>query len=161
LEEEDDEKHLFARVVASGYYPHAQPQLRRVGPPAPLGSNGRRIALVVGNDDYKTLPKLVNAARDARAIGAALKQVGFEAPIVLINTTWAALERALAKFVENIHPGDVALVFYSWHSAQIGNDNYLSPVDLAAADEFDQRKEALERARFWRGWRVTAQLCRS
>jgi len=38
----------------------------------PAWTQERRIALILGNDGYKTLPKLHNAAADARAIDAKL-----------------------------------------------------------------------------------------
>ena len=35
-----------------------------------------RVALVIGNNDYATLPDLNNASRDARDIAAKLKELG-------------------------------------------------------------------------------------
>src|SRR5262249_16327037 len=41
----------------------AQP--RRV---VPLGSSGKNVALVIGNGNYRSLPRLVNGIRDAKAV---------------------------------------------------------------------------------------------
>ena len=41
----------------------------------------KRIALVVGNDGYQTLPRLGNATADARDLGRALEGAGFETTI--------------------------------------------------------------------------------
>jgi len=38
----------------------------------------RRVALVIGNNDYKFVPKLQKAVNDARTMGATLKQLGEE-----------------------------------------------------------------------------------
>jgi hypothetical protein len=37
----------------------------------------KRVALVVGNNDYKNVPKLQKAVNDARTMGDTLKQLGF------------------------------------------------------------------------------------
>src|SRR5262245_46059625 len=37
----------------------------------------KRVALVVGNNDYKNVPKLLKAVNDARTMGDTLKQLGF------------------------------------------------------------------------------------
>ena len=37
-----------------------------------------RVALVVGNDAYDSLPKLQKAVNDARAVSAELRRLGFE-----------------------------------------------------------------------------------
>ena len=41
-------------------------------------STGLRHALVIGNNDYATLPDLNNASRDARDIAAKLKELDFK-----------------------------------------------------------------------------------
>ena len=37
-----------------------------------------RVALVIGNDEYVTLPNLNNASNDARGVAAKLESLGFE-----------------------------------------------------------------------------------
>ena len=37
----------------------------------------RRVALVIGNDNYQNLPKLEKAVNDANSVAAELKKVGF------------------------------------------------------------------------------------
>jgi hypothetical protein len=37
-----------------------------------------RVALVISNDEYVTLPNLNNASNDARGVAAKLKSLGFE-----------------------------------------------------------------------------------
>ncbi|HEX3145642.1 MAG TPA: caspase family protein, partial [Pyrinomonadaceae bacterium] len=44
----------------------------------PTVTNGRRIALVIGNGAYATAPPLKNPPNDARDIAAALKTLGFD-----------------------------------------------------------------------------------
>ena len=37
----------------------------------------KRVALVIGNNDYRNIPKLLKAVNDARTMGDTLKQLGF------------------------------------------------------------------------------------
>src|SRR5690348_15939446 len=91
---------LFACLAA------AQP--RRV---VPLSGAGKRVALVVGNDSYRTLPRLSNAVRDARSVASALEKTGFETRL-LTNATRESFDTALERFIEVVQPTDVALFYY-------------------------------------------------
>src|ERR1700721_1599085 len=44
---------------------------------APPAHAEKRVALVIGNNDYKNVPKLQKAVNDARAMGDTLKKLGF------------------------------------------------------------------------------------
>lgn len=98
---------LAAGVVATPAA--ALPQDRRL-PPA---SGSRQVALVVGNDAYPGTP-LRNAVNDARAVGAALREVGYEVDLVL-DADLAGLERAVNAFIGKLHPGDIGLLYYAGH----------------------------------------------
>jgi hypothetical protein len=37
----------------------------------------KRVALVIGNNDYRNVPKLQKAVNDARTMGDTLRQLGF------------------------------------------------------------------------------------
>ena len=115
----------------------AQP--RRV---VPLGSKGKRVAMVVGNDSYRSLPRLSNGVRDARAVAAALTEAGFLV-ITLTDATREYLDEGIDKFIAAIQPGDIALFYYSGHAVQIGGLNYLSPIDLSVANEVQARTRSL------------------
>ncbi len=41
----------------------------------------KRVALVIGNNDYRNVPKLQKAVNDARTMGDTLKQLGFSVMI--------------------------------------------------------------------------------
>jgi uncharacterized caspase-like protein len=119
-------------------------QERRVVPGrASLGAGGKRVALMVGNDHYRSLPRLVNGVRDANAIAAALSEAAGFQVTVLADAAREALEEGVNRFIASIQPGDVALFYYSGHGVQIGPDNYLLPVDLSAANEVQTRSRSL------------------
>lgn len=88
----------------------------------------RRVALVMGADDYEFIRPLDNAVNDARAIEAALESLGFE---VLLETDrdLKRMRRALEDFREDAAGADVALVFFAGHGVEVSGENRLLPVD--------------------------------
>ena len=67
----------------------------------------KRVALVIGNNDYRNVPKLQKAVNDARTMGDALKQLGFSV-MVAENQTRQAFSQTLLAFDNAIEPGDTA-----------------------------------------------------
>jgi len=106
---------------------------------------GKYVALVVGNDAYPNIP-LANAVNDAKAMGSALKDVGFDVD-VLLNSDLRTMERGVDSFVKKLEPGDVALFFYAGHGIQLAGENYLVPVNFNAKDEADAKYEAYSASR--------------
>ena len=94
----------------------------------------KRVALVIGNNDYKNVPKLQKAVNDARAMGATLKQLGF-AVMVAENQTRQAFSETLLAFDRAVEPGDTAFFFYAGHGFEIAGQNFLLPTDVPAATE--------------------------
>lgn len=60
-----------------------------------------RLALVIGNQNYKDLPALKNARADADAMKGALTDVGFDVQLVE-DAEKASMERALIEFRNKI-----------------------------------------------------------
>ena len=94
----------------------------------------KRVALVVGNNDYKNVPKLQKAVNDARTMGATLKQLGFSV-MVAENQTRQAFSQTLLAFDNAVEPGDTAFFFYAGHGFEIAGQNFLLPTDVPAAGE--------------------------
>src|SRR5690242_12705122 len=94
----------------------------------------KRVALVVGNNDYKSVPKLQKAVNDARTMGDTLKQLGFTV-MVAENQTRQAFSQTLLAFDKAVGPGDTAFFFYAGHGFEIAGQNYLLPTDVPAATE--------------------------
>jgi hypothetical protein len=92
----------------------------------------KRLALVVGNDRYANLPaneQLQKAANDARAVGKALEQIGFEV-MSGENLGRLALVDKLDAFARQLSQGDTAFFFFSGHGVAIGGANYILPADV-------------------------------
>ncbi|MGY3445810.1 MULTISPECIES: caspase family protein [unclassified Bradyrhizobium] len=94
----------------------------------------KRVALVIGNNDYRNVPKLQKAVNDARTMGDTLKQLGFNV-MVAENLNRQAFSEALLAFDRAVEPGDTAFFFYAGHGFEIAGQNFLLPTDVPAATE--------------------------
>jgi hypothetical protein len=95
--------------------------------PAAVPSNGKRVALVVGNSRYKS-NALVNPVNDARLIGTKLKSLGFDVTVVE-NADSSRFATATRDFGQRAKGADVAMFFYAGHAVQVDGENYLMPVN--------------------------------
>jgi hypothetical protein len=94
----------------------------------------KRVALVIGNNDYRNVPKLQKAVNDARTMGDTLKQLGFSV-MVAENQTRQAFSQSLLAFDKTVEKGDTAFFFYAGHGFEIAGQNFLLPTDVPAATE--------------------------
>ncbi|TAN58872.1 MAG: hypothetical protein EPN20_15840, partial [Magnetospirillum sp.] len=110
----------------------------------------RRVALIIGNDSYKNLPKLSNAANDSRAMAAELKAAGFETT-VKINTGRREMLAAINEFSGRLSAGAVGLFYYAGHGIQAKDRNFLIPVDAQMDTEDDLEADGIEAGKVLRG----------
>ena len=109
----------------------------------PAASRGpqRRLFLSIGNSTYRNESTLANAANDARDIASALGELGFVGK-PLYDLKLPDMEKAVDAFIESLHEGDVALVYYSGHGTQVNGENFLLPVEFKLKDEADIKHSA-------------------
>lgn len=102
---------------------------------ASIGTIGRRIALVVGNANYKVRP-LKNSRNDADDVSRSLKATGFDV-IDLRDATLPQMRTAVRQFGDRLINNDVGLVYYSGHGVEVKGRNYFIPVtaDIQREDE--------------------------
>ena len=99
----------------------------------------RRVALVIGNSDYKDHSlTLINPKNDADAIAAVLKSLDFEVQLV-INVGKRDMDGVLERFARLASTADSALFYYAGHAIQYQGKNYLMPVDAVLEDEISVR----------------------
>jgi uncharacterized caspase-like protein len=103
--------------------------LTAVSPPA---FAEKRVALVIGNNDYRNVPKLQKAVNDARAMGETLGKLGFKV-MVAENQTRQGFTESLLAFDNAVEQGDTAFFFFAGHGFEIAGQNYLLPTDIPAA----------------------------
>ena len=108
----------------------------------PLPVMAYRKALVIGNDLYTDVPKLNNAVADAEAMAKSLENVGYKV-FKYLNVPEKKFRQAIREFKQQVSGGDEVLVFYAGHGVQLGNANYLLPVDIRGDGEDQVRDEAV------------------
>jgi len=121
----------------------AQERLNALTAQGPGANTGRRIALIVGNGAYKSVPALDNPPRDAKLIAAALRDVGFQTVSLSTDLTRDKFFEALRAFASEAEKADWAVVYYAGHGFEIGGVNYLVPVDARLAADKDAETEAV------------------
>jgi uncharacterized caspase-like protein len=108
-----------------------------------ITSYANRRALVIGNDSYKSVPKLSNAREDARTIASNLSSLGYQVTLKL-DLTEKEMKASLRTFVSQVEGGDEILFFFAGHGVQLGAANYLLPVDILGDSEAQVRDEAVQ-----------------
>ena len=109
----------------------------------PAEKRGRRVALVIGNSAYKSVPPLSNPHNDAEAIAKSLRNIGFETVTLANDVTREKLTDALRTFANEAENSDWAMVYYAGHGIEVGGVNYLVPVDATLAVDRDIEYEAV------------------
>ncbi len=89
----------------------------------------KRVALVLGNSNYKNAAVLPNPVNDAAAVAATLKGAGFDIVDSRLNLSAADMRRALRDFADQARDSDLAVVYYAGHGIEIDGTNYLIPTD--------------------------------
>jgi len=98
-----------------------------------------RLALVIGQSAYRTVPELPNAANDAKGMAELLGNAGFTVTAAP-NLSQNEMRQTISDFAGKVSASGadtVALVFYAGHGLQIDGENYLVPVDLDPKREAD------------------------
>jgi uncharacterized caspase-like protein len=117
---------IFAALVAStALLPHAA-----------MADVDKRVALVIGNGDYKTAPRLDNPPIDARAVAASLKRLGFQV-IEGYDLSIAQMRSSVAEFSAALPDAKAAVVYYAGHGVSVDEENYLLPTDIVLRSPTD------------------------
>lgn len=104
---------------------------------------GVRLALVIGNSDYKAVPPLYNTLRDAEAVADAFRKLGFKTVVTASNLTREEFLATLREFGKKVERADWAVIFYAGHAFSMDGDNYLIPVDAKIKSDQDVQAEVV------------------
>jgi caspase domain-containing protein len=99
----------------------------------------QRVALVIGNANYQTAPRLANPGNDAQSMSQLLNSAGFEVTQAT-DLTRKDMVRVVQDFTAKVAergPGTVAMIYYAGHGVQIEGENYLLPVDAKISSPYD------------------------
>jgi uncharacterized caspase-like protein len=92
---------------------------------------------------YASHSALPNAKRDAQAVAASLREVGFQSVVEGYDLDKRKLESTLQSFAQQATTANWAVIYYAGHGIEIGGTNYLIPVDAKLATDRDVSFEAV------------------
>ena len=108
-------------------------------PPAP---HGLRVALVIGNSNYKAIGELPNPLRDAVEVAKRLKNAGFSLlrPVrpnqdVQADLTLEEMRQADNALRQAAEKAEMVLLYYAGHGLQLDGLPYLVPINLPMPDK--------------------------
>lgn len=104
-----------------------------------------RVALVIGNSDYKHTTSLRNPANDAAMIARRLREQGFDVHDGT-NLSLTGMNEAVRTYTNKLAAAGsdaVGVVYYAGHGIQIKDMNYLVPVDADLQSAVDVKFAAL------------------
>ncbi|PDT69702.1 hypothetical protein CO683_12780 [Bradyrhizobium ottawaense] len=132
---------MTASLVGSLFGFACGPVSAQVAPvePAPTALQGpeERVALVIGNSNYKNAPQLANPDNDAESMAKFLNSAGFEV-VAATDLTQNDMLRVVQDFSAKVSargPNTVAMVYYAGHGVQLAGENYLVPVDAKVSSQ--------------------------
>ena len=108
----------------------------------------KRVALVIGNANYSTMPSLKNPVNDANLIAKTLRTVGFDVDLK-VNADQRKMKIAIRDFgerLQSVEKSSTGLFFYAGHGVQSGGSNYLIPVGAEIQKESDLEIDAVNTA---------------
>src|SRR5262245_2215907 len=85
----------------------------------PASAEARRVALVIGNGNYRYATALSNTLSDANAIGAALERMRFDKVMMLTELDIESMRKALLAFEAEANGADIALVYFAGHGIEV------------------------------------------
>jgi tetratricopeptide (TPR) repeat protein len=101
--------------------------------------SGKRVALVIGNSNYRSVARLANPANDAKLMANALKNLGFEliGGGAQLELDKAGFDAAVQSFGNHLQGSDVGLFYYAGHGLGLRDTNYLVPINANPTREAD------------------------
>jgi tetratricopeptide (TPR) repeat protein len=107
----------------------------------------RRVALVIGNSAYESVPSLPNPVNDAKAVAGAFRAIGFTEVREMYDANLASFANTLKEFGDLAAAADWAVIYYAGHGVDVGGTNYLIPVDAKLEQQSHVEDEAMPLSR--------------
>jgi tetratricopeptide (TPR) repeat protein len=136
-----------SKATAQGSIASAVPPTPVERPMASVPSSSifnRRVALVIGNGAYQSVPILPNPPNDAKAMAEMFRAAGFDSVDVAVNLGVKDMRHALREFADRAAAADAAVVYFAGHGVEIGGRDYLIPTDAVLRADIDVEDEAVE-----------------
>ena len=108
-----------------------------------LPVQAKRVALVMGNDNYTVVSKLQKAGNDATAMARELKAAGFTVQLHR-DLSYLGMVKAVESFIKGITGGDEVVVFFAVDCVAFEiNTGELLPKESPSQAKFSLMKNAL------------------
>lgn len=130
------------KTIVKDLYITYEPEHGKKAAATPLKSNGRRVALVIGNAAYTFTGKLNNTVNDANEMAVTLNHLGFDV-IKIIDGTYEQIKNAVYAFGDRIQDVDACIFYYAGHGIEVDGTNYIVPVDADIQSVLDVKQKAL------------------
>ncbi|UJR12265.1 hypothetical protein I4U23_016442 [Adineta vaga] len=101
-----------------------------------------KLALIIGNNDYRFENYLQNPVNDAQDMSEKLKTMYFDVTQRL-NATFNDMKSSLETFVKRIESNDIVLFYFAGHGHQWEDQNYLIPSNDGDIEDETLKKVAL------------------
>jgi Caspase domain len=101
-----------------------------------------RVALVIGNSDYRHVGILSNTRNDAGDVAASLRRLSFSVQ-ELSDATHERMRTTLIEFSQRARRAEIAAVFFAGHGLEVNGENYLVPVDASMRTDVSVAQEGV------------------
>ena len=105
----------------------------------PAAKADGRVALVVGNSNYRYTAPLANPVNDAKLVAETLRRIGFKlvggGPVLDVDK--AQFDAAVQQFGSELTGAEVGLFYYAGHGVEVRGANYLVPAGAKLGREAD------------------------
>ena len=103
-----------------------------------------RVALVIGNAAYVSIPALGNSTNDAKSMATILRKLGFQV-VEVVDGNKAQMEKAVDDLQALLKGKQaVAMLYYAGHGLQLDWHNYMVPVDVKLTQASDVPKQTID-----------------
>jgi formylglycine-generating enzyme required for sulfatase activity len=97
-----------------------------------IGQTEKRLALLIGNNNYQNISILRSPYKDVDDMANALRNCGFEVMPIIKDGSKERIDKAVIEFSNKLKNYDVGMFYYSGHGAEVDGKNYIIPTDLPA-----------------------------
>ena len=99
----------------------------------------KRVALVIANGDYASLPKLEKVLNDARPLRETLtSDLGFDV-LYGENLSRREMNRKINELDAQVESGDIVFIYFAGHGVALENENYMLPVDMLQPEPGEEK----------------------
>ncbi|MDO6966763.1 caspase family protein [Rhizobium alvei] len=108
-----------------------------------IAEAAKRVALLIGNQEYRSTTPLRNPANDVELMRKTFLDAGFDDVEVAIDLDLVTMRKTLRAFEDKADGAEIAVLYYSGHGMEMNGTNYLIPTDAVLRSDKDVEDEAL------------------